>query len=166
VLDDAGKKNDAFSVGKTPRPTPSIPIPPLSRPRIPPHPFQDAGVACLLWTGGGSSAAARKAAAATGSGGSSLKLICVGRNMSLAVFSVQPDGRVSPITQGMRLGANLRSGDLLSAFVVGAARLVIASGEPMLRVFNVGIEEGENYVRSGTLHGGRCVTVRAGAVHR
>ena len=80
--------------------------------------------------------------------------------MSLAVFSVQSDGRVSAITQGMRLGANLRSGDLLSAFVVGAARLVIASGEPMLRVFNIGIEEGENYVRSVQHRGVKCVTAR------
>jgi hypothetical protein len=47
----------------------------------------------------------------------------------------------------MRLGANLRSGDLLSAFIVGASRLVVASGEPMLRVFNVGVDDGENYVR-------------------
>ena len=66
---------------------------------------------------------------------------------ALAVFNVLSDNRVSPITQGMRLGANLRSGDLLSAFVVGFSRLVVASGEPMLRIFNVGIEEGENYVR-------------------
>ena len=37
--------------------------------------------------------------------------ICIGRNMSLAVFNVSPDGRMSAITQGMRLGANLKSGE-------------------------------------------------------
>ena len=110
----------------------------LTSPLLP----EDAGVACLLWSGN-SAASSRKAAAATAG---PLRLICVGKNMSLAVFNVSPDGRMSPITQGMRLGANLRSGDLLSAFLVGASRLVVASGEPMLRVFNVGVDDGENYV--------------------
>ena len=31
--------------------------------------------------------------------------------MSLAVFNVSPDGRMSAITQGMRLGANWKSGE-------------------------------------------------------
>lgn len=100
-----------------------------------------------MWTGSGGYFN-RKSSAASAASGSSFKLICVGKNMSLAVFNVAPDGRMSPITQGMRLGANLRSGDLLTAFIAGASRLVVASGEPMLRVFNVGVEEGENYVRA------------------
>jgi hypothetical protein len=110
-----------------------------------PLPPEDAGVACLLWSGN-SGSSSRKAAAATAHIAGPPRLICVGKNMSLAVFNVSPDGRMSPITQGMRLGANLRSGDLLSAFIVGASRLVVASGEPMLRVFNVGVDDGENYV--------------------
>ena len=47
-----------------------------------------------MWTGGGGgSLAARKAATASASSSSALKLICVGRNMSLAVFNVLSDGR-------------------------------------------------------------------------
>ncbi len=137
LLDDTGKKNEVFSVGKPRFLRSFLPFPQSSSPL----PFEDAGVACLLWSGGSSSSSSRKAATAP------FRLICVGKNMSLAVFNVSPDGRMSPITQGMRLGANLRSGDLLSAFIVGASRLVVASGEPMLRVFNVGVDDGENYVR-------------------
>jgi hypothetical protein len=111
----------------------------------------DAAVASLLWSSGasGSSGSTRRtaASAAAGAAGVSSKLICVGRNMSLAVFNVAADCRMSPITQGMRLGANLRSGDLLSALVLGSSRLIIASGEPMLRVFNIGVDDAENYVQ-------------------